>query len=184
VNLDHSRVKTRPRAGTLSVLIFSACVLLSPGRCFADDISLNIADPSQTATPGQTVDFTGTITNDIEQDLSASDFVFSFSGYNSNLTINQLLGTPNFSIGAGETTSIVDLFSVTLDSTMGPGTYPVDFVLVGGNSEESRSTTGEVSITVTPEPSTMGLMVTGLLIFATVLLRSSRKSQSRPLGPD
>jgi hypothetical protein len=169
MNRDHSHcVNTRFRAGIPSALIFCACALFLPGRCSADEVNVNFVDSSQTAAPGQTVDFTGTINNAIED---TADFTFSFSGFDSNLTPSSLLPSPD-SIGAG-TTSTIDLFSVTLSSTIGPGTYPVDFVLlgVGVDTGEMRSQDGEVTITVTPEPSTLWLMATGLIIFATTLPR-------------
>jgi hypothetical protein len=182
MNRNHSHnVNTHYRAGIPSALIFCACVLLLPGRCFADDVSVAIADPSQNATPGQTVDFTGIITNDIED---TADFTFSFSGFDSsNLTPISLLPSP-FAIGAGDATSTIDLFSVTLNSTIGPGTYPVDFMLQGRGSDppnEIRDADGEVTITVAPapEPSTMWLMVTGLIILATTLPGFIRKKSKQ-----
>jgi len=177
---DHSWVNTRYRAGILSTLILSACALLLPARCFADEVNATIVDPSQTATPGQTIVFTGTVTNAIEEDLSATDFNFMFSGYSSDLTIEQLLGTPNFSIPAGATTPIVDLFSVTLDSTIAPGSYPVDFNLFANTTETYVAEGGDVTIVVTPEPSTMWLMATGLVILvATAFPRFVRKKSKR-----
>ena len=172
---NHSHdIKPSYGAGIPAILILCACAVLLPGRSFADDVSVTIVDPSQTATPGQTVDFTGTITNDIED---TADFTFSFSGFDSNLTPNSLLPSP-FSIGEGATTSTIDLFSVTLDSTIGPGTFPVDFTLQGTGSDppgEMRDADGEVTITVTPEPSTMWLLAAGLIIFATILPGFIRK---------
>lgn len=65
---------------------------------------------------------------------------------------------------------MIDLFSVTLNPTIGPGTYSVDFSLLGqvsGDPAEDRGANGNITITATPEPSTMWLMATGLIIFAT-----------------
>jgi hypothetical protein len=167
MNRDHShQVNARFRAGISWALFFCVCAFLLPGRCSADEVNVNIVDSLQTAAPGQTVDFTGTINNAIED---TADFTFSFSGFDSSdLTPESLLPSP-FSIGAG-TTSTIDLFSVTLSSTIGPGTYPVDFLLQGVGVDpphETRAEDGEVMITVTPEPSTLWLMAAGLIIFAT-----------------
>ena len=169
MNRNHShRINTRYRAGIPSTLIVCACALLLPGKCFASEVTVTITDPSQTATPGQTVDFTGTITNML---LSDGNFTIGFSPYNSNLTVTPEFPSP-FSIGQGDVTSTIDLFNVTLDSTIGPGTYPVDFVVTGcPPSDECRAADGEVTITVTPEPSTLWLMATGLIIFATTFPR-------------
>jgi hypothetical protein len=168
--------KTRSRVGIPSALMFCVCALFLPGRCSADEVNVNFVDSSLTALPGQTVVFMGTINNAIED---TADFTFSFSGYDASvLTPVSLLPSPD-PIGAGAT-STTDLFSVTLSSAIAPGTYPVDFELlgVGVHTDEMRSQDGEVTITVTPEPSTLWLMATGLIIFATTLpVFRSRKSK-------
>jgi hypothetical protein len=168
--------KTRSRVGIPSALMFCVCALFLPGRCSADEVNVNFVDSSLTALPGQTVVFMGTINNAIED---TADFTFSFSGYDASvLTPVSLLPSPD-PIGAGAT-STTDLFSVTLSSAIAPGTYPVDFELlgVGVHTGEMRSQDGEVTITVTPEPSTLWLMATGLIIFATTLpVFRSRKSK-------
>jgi len=79
-------------------------------------------------------------------------------------------------IGPGVTSSPVDFFSVTLDSTIGPGSYPVDFTfLATGIFGEQRETTGEVTVMVTPEPPTMWLAATALLMFVITFPRVSLK---------
>jgi hypothetical protein len=180
MNRDHShQVNARFRAGISSALLFCVCAFLLPGRCSADEVNVNIVDSSQTAAPGQTVDFTGTINNAIED---TADFTFSFSGFDSSdLTPESLLSSP-FLIGEGDVTSTIDLFSVTLSSTIGPGTYPVDFLLQGVGvdpPDETRAEDGEVMITVTPEPSTLCLMATGLINFATTLPWFIRKKSQK-----
>jgi len=180
MNRNHShRVNNHYRAGIPLTLIFCACALLLPGRCFADEVNATLVDPSQTATPGQTVVFTGTINNAIED---TADFTFSFSGYDSSvLTPESLLSSP-FSIGEGGITSTIDLFSVTLNPTIGPGTYPVDFTLLGTGIDppyEVEEQLSGVTITVTPEPSTIWLMATGLITFATTLRGFIRKKSKQ-----
>jgi hypothetical protein len=183
MNRDHSCLNTRHRAGILSTLIFSACALLLPGRCVADEVSVAITDPSQIATPGEKVVFTGTVSNFLEESLSSAGFSFTFSGYSSDLTVTQILGPTAFLIGAGDTSPLVDLFSVTLDSTIGAGSYPVDFsYLATGTSGEIRGGNGEVMVTVTPEPSTMLMFGTGLLGLVPFIRRPSRSRRVRGGG--
>jgi hypothetical protein len=167
------RVNKRHRARITSILIFCACAVFLPGRCFADEVNIVGLDSPQAATPGQTVIFTGAINNAIEDTPVA--FTFSFSGFNpSELTPESLLATP-YSDGGGAT---INLFSVALSPTIGPGTYTVDYQLQGVGAapeDETRDADGVATITVTPEPSTMWLMATGLILFATASPWFNRK---------
>jgi len=155
------------KARIASILIFCACAALLPARCFADEVNVVGLDSPQTAIPGETVIFTGAINNAIEDTPVA--FTFSFSGFDpSELTPESLLATP-YSIGGGAT---IDLFSVALSPTMTAGTYTVDYQLQGVGAapeDETRDADGVATITVTPEPSTMWLMATGLIIFGVTL---------------
>jgi hypothetical protein len=165
MNRDHSHINTRYRVGILSALILSACALLLPGKCVADEVSVAITDPSQTAAPGETIVFAGTVSNFLEESLSSAGVAFKFPGHSSDLTVTQLLGPTDFSLGAGDVSPVVNLFSVTLDPAIGAGTYPVRFTyLATGEDGEARGGKGKVFVTVTPEPSTIWLMATGLII--------------------
>src|ERR1700691_2008693 len=144
-NNRSQRINTRYRLRITSILIFCACALLLSGRCFADEVNIVGLDTPQTPPPGQTGIFTGAINNAIEDTPVA--FTFSFSGFDpSELTLASLLLSP-YDIGGGAT---IDLFSVTLSPTIGPGTYTVDYQLQGvgaGPDYETRDATGEVAIT-------------------------------------
>src|SRR3984885_891344 len=134
------RVNKRHRARITSILIFCACAVFLPGRCFADEVNIVGLDSPQAAPPGQTVIFTGAINNAIEDTPVA--FTFSFSGFDpSELTPESLLATP-YSIGGGTT---IDLFSVALSPTMTAGTYTVDYQLQGVGAapeDETRDADG------------------------------------------
>jgi hypothetical protein len=180
MNRDHSHINTRYRVGIVSTLIFSACALLLPGRCVADEVSVAITAPSQTATPGETVVFAGTVSNFLEESLSSAGVAFTFPSHSSDLTVTQLLGPTDFLIGAGDTSAVVNLFSVTLDSTIAAGTYPVDFSYIAtGVDDEARGGMSSVTVTVTPEPSTIWLMATGLTILAIALPGFIRKKSNQ-----
>jgi PEP-CTERM motif len=166
----YSKVRIAP------ILIFCTCVALLPARCFADEVNVVGLDSPQTATPGETVIFTGAINNAIEDTPVA--FTFSFSGFDpSELTPESLLATP-YSIGGGAT---IDLFSVILSPTIAAGTYTVDYQLQGAGPDETRDADGVATIMVTPEPSTMWLMATGLIIFGVALAWFNRK-KLKPSG--
>jgi hypothetical protein len=128
MNHRHSGLFTHPRLGMFSVLVLSTFVWFFPGRCLADSLDVTITDPSQIAMPGQTVIFSVTVTNNTGSNLTATDLGFDFFGFDPNLIIIQLLGIPDFSIPTGTTTSIMDLFSVSLGPVTGSGRFPVDFI--------------------------------------------------------
>lgn len=167
MNRHHSSFFTHFRLGMLSVLVFSSLALFLPVRCLADGLDVSVTNPSQTASAGQTVVFSGTVTNDTGSDLTATDFFFDFFGYDPELDPNQLLGLTDFSIPDGTTTSIVELFSVTLGSPMGSGSFPVYFVLLDAYADESAvDKVTVVSGNAVPEPSTILLIAIGLLILS------------------
>lgn len=159
-----------------TVLASIVFFFLVPTRCAADGLDVSVVNPSQVGAPSQTLLFSGTVTNNTGGDLSATDLFLNFFGFNPDLTVNQLLGTPDFPISNGTITSIVDLFSVSLGPGTGVGSFPVDFVLQDINGD--LSAIGEVTVvnttTTTPEPSSLSLFGTGLLVLACSFLRRTK----------
>jgi hypothetical protein len=178
MNCRHSCLCPRLSLGLLAVLALSSFVLFLPSRCLADGLDVTITDSSQTALPGQTIVFSGTVTNDTGSDLTATDLFFGFFGFDPDLTVNQLLGTPDLSIPNGTTTLIVDLFSVGTSSGMESGTFPVDFVLQDINGNLSALGSADVTVgkpTTIPEPSSMLLLGSGLMVLGCSFRRQFMK---------
>jgi hypothetical protein len=183
MNRRRFRFFTLFRLGILPILAGFTFALLLPGQSCADGLNVNIVDPSQTALPGQVVLFTGTVTNDTGSDLTATDLFFDFFAYDPSLTPNQLLGVTDFSLPNITTTSTIDLFNIDLSSAIGPGSFPVYFVLQDVNGDQSA--TGEVTVVTgiaTPEPSAISLLATGLAILSTFLVFSGRSQSRRPIS--
>jgi hypothetical protein len=129
------------------------------------ELVLSIDQPNQIASPGSTVDFTGTITNNTGFDMFATDLLVISGGYDpSVLSFTQLLGTPNFSIPNGSTTPDVSLFDVNvgLTATASGSPYLAD-ILVQDDIGPDLSNDITIAIYV-PEPGSMPLLLTSLAL--------------------
>jgi hypothetical protein len=155
-------------------LFLAVAILTLPLQAMAQVLTVDITNSPQSATVGQTVTFGGTITNDSGFGLDSTDFFFDFFGYDPNLTVNQLLGSPDFPIPNGATTSVVDLFSVNVGSGAATGNLPVQFQLedvFGDVSQIGSVTVSNSPLAATPEPSTMCLVGGALMILFLLGLR-------------
>jgi hypothetical protein len=145
--------------------------------CSALPLTLTVVQPDRIGTPGSTETFSGTITNNTGADILANDIFFDFSGFNPQVvSLTQLLGSPDFLIPDGGTTSTVSLFSFSLgtNAVAGPK-YFADVFVQDGNILSSNIVT--VSMSVVPEPATYALWVIGFL----TILFFSGKSRSGDL---
>jgi hypothetical protein len=126
--------------------------------------TLTINQPDRIGFPGDTEIFAGTITNNTGADVIASNLFLDISGYDPTVvSLVQLLGSPDFSIANGDTSAMVDLFSLTLNLLAVPGTaYFADIFVQDGNNPANFSNIVTVSKFV-PEPATLALIGIGLL---------------------
>jgi hypothetical protein len=152
--------------------LIPALLLLAAAVAHASNITLTFDQPELTAyLPGGSVTFRGVITN---HDTGIIDL----NGFQINLYGDFLAdGTPfwslPFTLAAGASTGLVDLFTVTLDTpytgSLGPhaGTYDVLGGLEGpgGYDDSTQNLLGESTFTVNvavPEPrTTWPLLVAG-----------------------
>lgn len=82
----------------------SYILLRSFSFSWAATISFSVLNPSQVSPPGGVAVFSGTITNNTGVLLNATDlFVNAFGFDPSVVTVNQLLGNPDFTIQTGAT---------------------------------------------------------------------------------
>jgi len=111
-------MRKRTRYFIRMVFLFAAlgfaAALVPPAS--ADTVSLQISNLSLTTTSCGTVTFVGTVTNDSGGDLLASDFFLNFSGFDPTAVnpVQDLGVSSDFLIPSGTTSSIRDLFDVTL----------------------------------------------------------------------
>jgi len=128
---------------------------------------LSIDQANQHASPGGTVIFTGTITNDTGVDLDAATDL-SVNIFNFNLTVfspppDQLLGSPDFFLPNGATSADVALFDVNIDSSATPAGSPylADVTISDLFGDVSNDVT--ISITV-PEPASLSVLFAAIII--------------------
>lgn len=148
--------------------------------CSAAPLTLHIQNPDRYGAVGTTQTFSGTIGNDTGADILASDLFLNFSGFDfSVVSLNQLLGAPDFLIANSTTSALSPLFEFTLSNSAAvPTTYFTDVVLQDVNGHLSDVVT--VSVSTVPEPSTWMLVVAALLVGSVVrvwpLARLSREA--------
>jgi hypothetical protein len=143
----------------------------------ATPISFSLENPSREAFAGDIVVFQGVITNLSNSTLTASDFFFSFSGFDADFLMpDQLLGLTNFVLPPFTFSAITDLFSVSITPDALPGPYPIEVLLINVNDEISDLVAAAITVrgipTSVPEPGSFVLFFIGLTIMASTCLRT------------
>jgi hypothetical protein len=137
----------------------------------ADSVTITLDQPSQSAGPGQTIDFSGTITNTSGTTifLNADDFNFVASGFSIN---DEFFNTVPISLApsgqAGDSSGDIELFEVTLNTPFTGSYLPASgsYTLFGGTdggAQDNLGTTG-FSVSPVPEPSSIYLLLSGSLL--------------------
>jgi hypothetical protein len=151
----------------------------------ADSITITFDQPNQFAAPGETLQFFGTITNDTNttiylnnDDLNPGSFSLATNDqFFSNVPISLApSGQP------GDSSGDIELFDITVSNPLldSGGTYTGTYTLFGGadggaNTAQDNLVAANFSVTPTPEPSTIYLLLTG----ASALVPISRKLRTR-----
>jgi len=151
------------------------------GTIFGGSIQVDLTNPSQSGAPGDTIQFTGTITN-----LSATDTVFfngaSSTSVSADLAIDItpfLVNAPLF-LAPGEVSPLFDIFDIAIAPGAVAGPYLGNIVtLLGGVDSNAFDTLLDISADVnvatssSPEPGSALLLLVGLGVVAGLRWRDS-----------
>jgi hypothetical protein len=116
-------------------------------------LTLTLMPDTQSGAPGTTVTFSGILSN-----TDPADTVYlnsdSFSLVGAGLTLDDTdfaLNAP-LSLGPSSATSILALFTVSIDGTAVDGSYPGTFIVEGGADSSAQDTLASSDFTVTVAP--------------------------------
>lgn len=167
----------------LARLVIAAAGLVPFGISAAPLLTMDVNNPVRTVSAGDSLLFSGVITNRTGVTLESTDLFLSFVGYDPDVLLpDQVLGSVFFSLPNLTFSSTVGLFSLGIDTFAGAGTYGFQVLLqdAAGNLSDVTNITINVlaGSTGVPEPSSLALvMVAG---FAVARLRSRKHAAGTP----
>ena len=161
------------------VLVLSLAVvglLLAAPAAKADPFSLSIAfdSPFQSGVEGQTLTFSGMISNISLGPVDLAGDSFTLVGGTENDS-DFYLNTPP-SLASGGNSGDVDLFTFTIAPGTAAGIYAEEYQITDSNGHVVGEATFDID--VTPEPGTILLLGTGLLILAGLVRRRMPKNNN------
>lgn len=138
------------------------------------DISITLDNPNQTGGAGQTLNFSGTITN---TDSNHGDAPIYLNGDSLTFTLSDATVVDNFfanapvSLAPGASSGDIDLFDVELASpeSLPLGAYSGSYVLLGGAdggtfTAQDNLAQANFSVNATPEPGYFAILAVGLVL--------------------
>jgi hypothetical protein len=158
----------------------------------ASGITITLDQANQTASAGGTLQFFGTITNDTDETILLNTDSLTVGGH-SLTTIDQFFNTVPVSLApegqAGDSSGDIELFDVSVSDPLldAAGVYFGSYTLIGGtdpsdiNDPQDNLGTASFSVTTvaqTPEPSTLYLLLSGVLAMMAMAWRSMRPQAS------
>jgi len=163
---------------TIAKLI--ALTVLTTAGGWAGTITITLDNPNQTGSPGDTLQFFGTVTNTGTDTDPADAFYLNFDSLGLSLSDPSYTAADNFgdfpafSLLGGDSTGDIDLFDITLNDPTSDsfGLYPGTYGLFGGQDGgdlSGQDPLAQVDFSVdleaaAPEPATVPLFVTGLAL--------------------
>jgi hypothetical protein len=169
----------------LCILILST---LGTAAAKADDLTITFDQPNQTVSAGGTLQFFGTITNDTDTTLFLNNDTLTLDGMSFTLTDQFFNNVPFFLTPegqAGSSSGDIELFDVSVNNPLldAAGVFSGAYTLIGGadgGTDTAMDNLGTASFSVTtiaqtPEPSSLYLLLTGVLAMAAMAWKSTRQ---------
>jgi hypothetical protein len=177
---------------TIRNLVLAMCLACAPA--WADDLAINLDTTQFTVSPGDSITFSGTITNNDSATEDLNNISISLPGMFS-VDITPFFNTAPLTVAGNSSTTDIDFFTVTVDipytdpgivsgtltiqgGVEGPGGYD------GSVQDDLGSTSFSLDVSnsfaSTPEPSAIILALT---MCALVLVSRARRAVNRRPGP-
>jgi hypothetical protein len=159
-------------------LTVAAIGFLHGATARADTLAINFIPSTLTAAPGQTVTFSGTVTNLANATIDLNSCDLNLPGqFTTDSCVDFLFFAP-LSLGPLETSAPFDMFTVTVNQPFtGPlGLQPPGtFTVLGGLDTDSQDVLGQATfaVVVTPEPGTFVLLGLALMMAFALRRRTS-----------
>lgn len=156
-----------PRPSRVAVLlILIACAF--GGRAAHAQLTLLVDQLNPSAAAGDTLNFTGVITNQTGLSLSSTDFFFNFFNYDpDSLTPQQVLGTTPFTLPNNTFSANTALFSIVVSPGVLTSSQSLGVTLedVNGDISNEVNISANVTAKVVPvsEPGPLLLLAGGLI---------------------
>jgi len=144
----------------LTIVAFLGAVSVAKADPYPLTITLD--SPFQSGLTGTTLDFTGTITNISGSLVNLGGDSFTLGGSFTSNDSGYVNNAP-FTLDASQTSGGIDLFTITIAPGTAAGIYAGVFDIMDGNTIVGQV---DFDIDVTPEPGTILLLGTGLLLLA------------------
>jgi hypothetical protein len=175
----HGKVVMIERWGKLGILFF---MLSHIGLADVIDVELKFA--SVVGNPGSAVTFDGTLTNTSDATVFLTGAGLSLAGFApENEDTTPFFADAPFSLGAGFSTSPIDLFTINVPEGFAPGAYQGGFTILGGVdagfSDIMGSTDFTVQVNAVPEPR-YDIVIVACCLF---LVRCSLRSREHTRAP-
>ena len=147
----------------LALSLTIAAFLLTGPAAKADTLTITLDSPFQSGLAGQTLNFSGTITNPLGPTVALSGDSITLAGTFTTDDTGFLFYAP-LTLSASQSSGDIPLFAITIDPGTALGIYAGAFdILDGSGAVEGQA---DFDIDVTPEPGTILLLGTGLLVLA------------------
>lgn len=161
----------------------SACV---PAR--ADSLGISLDSSTLTGLPGNTLQFFGTLVNTTGANLYLNADNFNLPGFDpSAIDDSPFFANAPLFLAPGANTGAIGLFNITIPNPFATNSYPGTFQVLGGATGDDQTIIGTAQFTVkvqttstVPEPSSLSMLATILLLFFSGRQVFTKLSSCRP----